>query len=204
LADVKMPIPGQQIVLQGCISAVTDGTERIIRITTRIRELLPSWKLGPVVNALQAMRGVALIVAVTVVAKLGDLKPFDGPRQLKSYLGLVPCEHSSGKSRRTGSIIKAGNGQVRKAHVEAAHSNRLPARISKILLERQAGLPRAVRDIAWKAEVRLCARYRKLVARGMKNQIVICSINNGVKGELFLDNWQTHQASNPLASPLGI
>jgi len=176
LADVKMPSQAQQIVLQDYISAVTDGTERIARFNTQIREVLPSWELAPVVNALQAMRGVALLVAVTVVAELGDLKRFDNPRQLMSYLGLVPSEHSSGGTRRTGSITKAGNGHVRKVLIEAAHTYRLPARISKTLLERQEGLPKAVRDIAWKAQVRLCARYRKMVARGKKNQTVICAI----------------------------
>jgi len=176
LAEVKMPSAAQQIVLQDYISAVTDGTERIARFNGQIREVLPSWELAPVVYALQAMRGVALLVAVTVVAELGDLKRFDNPRQLMSYLGLVPSEHSSGGTRRTGSITKAGNGHVRKVLIEAAHTYRLPARISKTLLERQEGLPKAVRDIAWKAQVRLCARYRKMVARGKKNQTVICAI----------------------------
>jgi transposase len=176
LSSVKMPNPAQQIVIQDYISTVTDCTERIRRLTAQIRELLPSWEMGPVVSALQAMRGVALIVAVTVVAELGDLKRFDNPRQLMSYLGLVPSEHSSGKTRRIGGITKAGNGHVRKVLIEAAHSYRLPARISKVLLERQAGLPKGIRDIAWKAQVRLCARYRKMAAKGKKTQIIICSI----------------------------
>jgi transposase len=176
LADIKMPIPAQQMVMQDNISAVTDAAERIERLTTHIRELLTTWEMAPVVRALQAMRGVAMIVAVTIVAELGDLNRFDSPRELMSYLGLVPSEHSSGKSRRIGGITKAGNGHVRKALVEAAHSYRLPARISRVLLERQEGLPKEVRDIAWKAQVRLCARYRKMVARGKKAQIIICSI----------------------------
>jgi transposase len=176
LADQKMPNPAQQIVLQDYINAVKDGVERITRFTVQIREVLPSWELAPVVNALQAMRGVALITAVTVVAELGDLKRFDSPRQLMSYLGLVPSEHTTGSTRRTGSITKAGNRHVRKALVEAAQTYRLPARISKVLLERQEGLPKVVRDIAWKAQVRLCARYRKMIARGKKNQTVVCAI----------------------------
>lgn len=176
LADLKMPDPAQHIVLQDYIDTVTGGTERISRLTAQIREVLPAWELAPVVNALQAMRGVALITAVTVVAELGDLRRFDNPRQLMSYLGLVPSEHSSGRTRRIGSITKAGNGHVRRALVEAAQTYRFPARISKILFERQEGLPQVVRDIAWKAQVRLCARYRKLIARGKKNQTVVCAI----------------------------
>lgn len=176
LADIKMPNTAQQIVLQDYLNAVKDGGERVLNLESQIREVLPSWELAPVVKALQAMRGVALITAVTVVAELGDLKRFDNPRQLMSYLGLVPSEHSSGGTRRTGSITKAGNGHVRKALVEAAHNYRLPARISKTLLERQVGLPKVIRDIAWKAQVRLCARFRKLVAKGKKNQTVVCAI----------------------------
>jgi len=176
LAGIKMPNPTQQIVLQDYLNAVIDCSERKMRFNTQIREVLPSWDLAPLVKALQAMRGVALMIAVTVVAELGDLKRFDSPRQLMSYLGLVPSEHSSGGTRRTGGITKAGNGHVRKVLVEAAQTYRLPARISKILLERQEGLPKVIRDIAWKAQIRLCGRFRKMVARGKKHQTVVCAI----------------------------
>ena len=175
LAGIKMPNPTQQIVLQDYLNAVTDCSERKMRFNTQIREVLPSWDLAPLVDALQAMRGVALMIAVTVVAELGDLKRFDSPRQLMSYLGLVPSEHSSGGTRRTGGITKAGNGHARKALVEAAQTYRLPARVSKILLARQEGLPKVIRDIAWKAQVRLCGRFRKMVARGKKHQTVVCA-----------------------------
>jgi transposase len=176
LAGLAMPIPAQQIVLQEYINTVKDCTERIARLTFQIQEVLPSWELAPVVKALQAMRGVSLQVAVTTVAELGDLKRFDNPRKLMSYLGLVPSEHSSGGSRRTGSITKAGNGHVRKALVEAAQTYRLKARIGKELLARQAGLPKQICDIAWKAQVRLCGRFRKMEARGKKYQTIICAI----------------------------
>ena len=176
LAGLAMPIPAQQIVLQEYINTVKDCTERIARLTFQIQEVLPSWELAPVVKALQAMRGVSLQVSVTTVAELGDLKRFDNPRKLMSYLGLVPSEHSSGGSRRTGSITKAGNGHVRKALVEAAQTYRLKARIGKELLARQAGLPKQICDIAWKAQIRLCSRFRKMEARGKKYQTIICAI----------------------------
>jgi transposase len=176
LAGLTMQIPAQQIVLQEYINTVKDCTERIARLTTQIQEVLPSWEMAPVVKALQAMRGVSLQVAVTTVAELGDLKRFDNPRKLMSFLGLVPSEHSSGGSRRTGSITKAGNGHVRKALVEAAHTYRLKARIGKELLARQEGLPKQICDIAWKAQVRLCSRFRKMEARGKKHQTIICAI----------------------------
>jgi len=178
LAGLSMPIPAQQIVLQEYINTVKDCMDRVARLTFQIQEVLPSWELALVVKALQAMRGVSLQVAVTVttVAELGDLKRFDNPRKLMSYLGLVPSEHSSGGSRRTGSITKAGNGHVRKALVEAAQTYRLKARIGKELLARQAGLPKQICDIAWKAQVRLCGRFRKMEARGKKHQTIICAI----------------------------
>ena len=176
LAGLKMPHPAQQIVLQDYIDAVKTSADRKAALTAQIRELFPSWELAPVVKALQAMRGVALMGAITVASELGDLKRFHNPRQLMSYLGLVPSEHSSGGTRRTGGITKAGNGHVRKALVEAAQTYRLPARISKVLLERQEGLPKAICDIAWKAQVRLCSRFRKMIARGKKHQTVVCAI----------------------------
>jgi transposase len=83
---------------------VTDAKARIERLTKQIADLLPGWSLAPVVEAMQAMRGVAFIVAVTVVAEVGDFSRFDNPRQLMAYLGLTPSEHSSGASVRRGGI----------------------------------------------------------------------------------------------------
>ena len=198
LAGIKMPNPTQQIVLQDYLNAVIDCSERKMRFNTQIREVLPSWDLAPLVKALQAMRGVALMIAVTVVAELGDLKRFDSPRQLMSYLGLVPSENSSGGTRRTGGITKAGNGHVRKVLVEAAQTYRLPARISKILLERQEGLPKVIRDIAWKAQVRLCGRFRKMVARGKKHQTVVCATAR----ELCAFMWAIAKEVTTITSPV--
>jgi len=171
-----MPIPAQQIALQEYLNAVKESTDRVTRLTAQIQELLPSWNLTPVVAALQSLRGVSLVIAVTTVAELGDLKRFTTPRQLMSYLGLVPSEHSSGGNRRTGGITKAGNGAVRSALVEAAQTYRLPARLSKTLLARQEGLAPQVCAIAWKAQVRLCGRFRKMIARVKKYQKVVCAI----------------------------
>ena len=198
LAEIKMPDPTQQIVLQDYLNTVKDCTERKMRFNTQIWDVLPSWDLAPLVKALQAMRGVALMIAVTVVAELGDLKRFDSPRQLMSYLGLVPSEHSSGGTRRTGGITKAGNGHVRKVLVEAAQTYRLPARISKILLERQEGLPKEIRDIAWKAQVRLCGRFRKMVARGKKHQTVVCATAR----ELCAFMWAIAREVTTISSPV--
>jgi transposase len=173
LSDIAMPHPAQQIALQEYIHAVIECTTRIDRLTEQMLSLLPQWRMAPVVAALQALRGVAPIVAVTTVAEIGDLRRFENPRQLMAYLGLVPSEYSSGNSISRGGITKTGNGHVRRVLVEAAHAYCHPARVSRILLKRQEGLSQPIRDIAWKAQVRLCGRFRKLMAKGkLKNKVV--------------------------------
>jgi transposase len=150
--------------------------ERVKRLTEQLRVLVPEWRLAPAVEAFQAMRGVSLIVAVTMAAEVGDLSRFDTPRQLMAYLGLVPSERSAGKSVRRGGITKAGNGHARRVLVEGAWSHRFPARVSRALGDRQEGLPEAVREIAWKAQVRLCQRFRHLEAVGKTKQVIVTAI----------------------------
>src|ERR1700742_2844096 len=106
--------------------------------------------MAPVVAALQAMRGVALVAAVTVVAEVGDFRRFANPRQLMAYFGLVPSEHSSGGSVRRGGITKAGNLHARRALIEGAWTYRMQARVSRKLYDRIDELPQGIRDTAWK------------------------------------------------------
>ncbi|GLR69009.1 hypothetical protein GCM10010909_36910 [Acidocella aquatica] len=120
LTTVRFEHPAQQIVLQDYIHAVQHAETRRDRLTGQIEELLPNWSMAPVVAALQAMRGVALVGAVTVVAEVGDFHRFINPRQLMAYLGLVPSEHSSGGSVRRGGITKAGNALARRVLIEGA------------------------------------------------------------------------------------
>jgi transposase len=109
---------------------------------------------------------VQFIAAVTLSAALGDLTRFENPRQLMSSLGLVPSEHSSGERRRQGSITKTGNSPARRVLVEGAWASRYPATVSRHLPLRLEKGPQAIQDISWKAQVRLCQRYRRLMARG--------------------------------------
>ena len=132
--------------------------------------------MAPVIAAYQAMRGVAFLTAVTLVAEIGDVRRFETPRQLMAYLGLVPSESSTGEQVRRGGITKAGNSRARRVLIEGAWTYRFPARKSRLLQERQAGLPKAVCDIAWKAQLRLCGRYRKLMARGKQKAVVTTAI----------------------------
>jgi transposase len=156
IADIKMPHRAQQITLQ-----------------EYVHELVPHWQLAPLVKALQSLRGVSLIVATTTVAELGDLTRFDSAKQLMAYLGLVPSEHSSGGTTRRGGITKTGNSHVRRALTEAAHTYCHPARESRVLLARLEGLPQEIRQISWKAQVRLCGRFKSLMARGKNKKSVI-------------------------------
>ena len=128
------------------------------------------------VRALQALRGVQLTVAVTVVAELGDLTRFDNPRQLGAFVGLNPSEYSSGPSRRQGGITKAGNGHARRALVEAAWAYQHPAKVSAIIQKRLDGIPKPIQEIAWKAQVRLCKRFRRLVARGKHSHVAVAAM----------------------------
>ena len=176
ISDIKMDHPAQQIALQEYIDALRECSQRVERLTKQIRELVPSWRLFPAAKAIQALRGVSLIVAATTVAELGDLRRFRNPASLMAYLGLVPSEHSSGNSTKRGGITKTGNGHVRRVLVEAAWAYSFPARISRHLLKRQQGLPSSILKISWKAQLRLCSRYRYMIARNKTKQSVVTAI----------------------------
>jgi transposase len=174
LATLKMEHTAQQIALQEYLHAVTEATTRIGRLEQAMRETLPEWGLAPVVQALQAMRGVQLVAAMTLVAELQDFLRFANPRQLMGYVGLVPGEHSSGPKRRQGSITKAGNSAARRMLVEVAWHYQHSPRVSPIIAARHEQLPKSVTDIAWKAQLRLNAKFKRLVARRvLKNKAVV-------------------------------
>jgi transposase len=174
LAKVSFPHPAQQIAFTEYRLAVSEADERVARLSAALREQADTWRLQPLLSALMTLRGLQFLTAATVLAELGDLRRFSHPKQLMSFLGLVPCEYSSGLSRRLGAITKCGNAHVRRVLIEAAWAYRYPARIGRDLQIRQQGQPKTARDIAWKAQLRLCARYRRMQARGLhKNKICI-------------------------------
>ncbi|MEW4367994.1 IS110 family transposase, partial [Aliikangiella maris] len=176
LTDMVLPHPAQQIVLQEMIQTVTERIARLERLDNELVHQVKRWRYYPVVKAIQAMRGVRLLVAAGVIAELGDLTRFDHPRKLMSYVGLVPGEHSSGGRRKVGSITKCGNGRARRLLTEGAHCYRYPANISHDLQIRQEGLSKTIIDIAWKAQLRLCKRYQRLMKRGKHYNVVITAI----------------------------
>jgi transposase len=182
LADLRFEQPAHYLVLEDCIAVIEAATARRDRLEAHIRAALPEWSLGPVVRALQSLRGVALVAAATLVAELGDITRFATPRQLMAYLGLVPSEQSSGGKRRLGSLTKAGNGAARRMLIEAAWTYRFPARISRDLRLRQEGLPQPICETAWKAQTRLCGRYRKLSRTGKPANVVTAAIARELAG----------------------
>ena len=185
LETVRFDTPVQQVVLEEYVDNVKDAQRRVVGLEKQMRAVLPNWSLAPVVEAVQAMRGVSLITAMTVLAELGDISRFDSPRQLMAYLGLVPSEHSSGGSRRQGGITKTGNGHVRRVLVEAAWSYRFPARKTRIIEQRAEKTSPTVQAIAWEAQKRLCGRYRRLVATGKVKQQVTTAVAREMAGFLW-------------------
>jgi transposase len=148
----------------------------VTRLEEQIARLAPGWSLAPVVRAIQAMRGVSQIGAVILAAEVGDFKRFAHPRQFVSYLGLSPSEHSSGSHIRRGHITKAGSKYARQVLIEGAWAYRLRARVSRNVAIRQEGLAKEVLDIAWKAQTRLCHRFRAMRARGKNQNLVATAI----------------------------
>jgi transposase len=176
LSEVVCPTPAQQMVFQEYVRAVTAHTARLERREPELKDQGQTWRLAPVVEALQALRGGQFTVAVTTVAALGDLTRFDNPRQLRHYLGLTPSEYSTGERRRQGGSTKTGTTHARRALIEGAWASRDPATVSRPLPLRLEPVPKPIQDMSWKAQVRLCKRYRQLSARGKNpTQVVVAS-----------------------------
>ena len=178
LEEQKFEHPVQQVVFQEYIDTVVEARTRVASLEEQMRQALEGWSLRPVVEALIALRGVDLITAMTVLAELGDLTRFDSPRELMSFLGLVPSEHSSGGRRRQGGITKTGNGHVRRVLVESAWSYRFPARQTRHLRYKAQAM-------AWAAQKRLCARYRHLYHEGKAKCVVTTAVARELVGFIW-------------------
>jgi transposase len=196
LTDLGFPTAPQHITLQEYRDTIDETERRIERVTEQLRHLAPTWRWAPLVAALQALRGVSFITAVALVAELGDLTRFGHPRELMGYLGLVPSEYSSRPSVRRGGITKAGNPHGRRLLAEAAWAYQGIPRIGRQHAYRQEALPKIVTDIAWKAQLRLTARFRRLVARGKAKPKVATAIARGLTGFI----WAIAQKVSPALS----
>lgn len=171
-----------QIVLQEYIDAVKAATRRVADLTDQLLRALPSWSLAPVVEALVALRGIDTLAATVLLAELGDISRFASPKQLMAYLGLVPSEHSSGARRRQGAITLTGNSHARRMLVECAWSYRFPARQTMHLKRKAQRASAEARAIAWRAQKRLCGRYRQLSQAGKNIKLVCVAIARELVG----------------------
>jgi transposase len=193
LARIGFDHPAQQIAFAEYRAAVMESHERVERITAALREQLEHWRFGPVVHALMCFKGIDFVAAATLVCELGDMHRFEHPKQLMAYLGLVPSEYSSGTARTQGSITKTGNTHVRRILVEAAWCYRYSARMSRPVTQRQIDQPKSVRDIAWRAQLRLCSRYRRLCGRGMHSNKICVAVARELAGFL----WEAARHAQP-------
>lgn len=161
--------------------------ERVRRLEEAIREAV---KLAPaqmqeVIRGLQALRGIAEISAVTVVAELGQVSRFESARQLMGYSGAVPSEQSSGKRQQRGSITKTGNAHLRRIAVEAAWSYRLKPAVGPGLRKRQEDAPEEIKEMAWKAQLRLHKRYTRLAAAGKDQRKIVTAVGRELLGFIW-------------------
>jgi transposase len=170
-------------VFQEMVNVITEAGQRLERYEKQIAAVVESWRWQPVVAALMSLRGVAWLTGATLVAELGDLHRFASAPQLMSYLGLCPGEHTSGTTRQQGGITKLGNGIARKAMIEAAWNNSRAPRLSRTVLARQEGLPKAVIEAAWAAQTRLHQRYQHLTGVGRKkSQVAAAALGRELAG----------------------
>jgi len=186
LANQKFEFVAQKLTMQGYINAMEQALARRTETEGQLREMIPEWSLGPLVQSLQSLRGIAMVIAVSVVAEVGDISRFERPKQLMAFLGLNPGEHSSGSRVRPRGITKAGNVSVRRLLYESAWSYRQGPKIGSYMQQHMPkGLPQEIKDVAWKAQVRLCRRYRQLLARGKKPQVAITAVARELVGFIW-------------------
>jgi transposase len=202
LAALKLPHPAQYTAFAEYLQAIHEGDARVNRLTEALREHTEHWRLKPLVCALMSLRGINFVAAVTLVAEVGDFSRFAHPREVMAFLGLIPSEFSSGEKHRQGEITKAGNGHARRILIEAAWNYRYPARLSRLLLTRQEGQPKAIRDIAWAAQLRLTRRYARLRSRKLHQNKVCVAIARELAGFIWdIARHARQQDANAPASP---
>jgi transposase len=186
-SQVHFEHPPQQVTLEDYLHEVDHVAARIVRLEHSIDaaiETLPL-KMRALIEALQSLRGVAQISAVSIVAEVGELSRFEHPRQLMGYSGIVSREHSSGERIRRGAISKTGNAHLRRIVVEAAWAYRHRPTVGKTLAARQRGCSGAVTELAWKAQLRLHQRYVRLMARGKCKQQTVTAVGRELLGFIW-------------------
>ena len=176
LRALTMPNDTLKLVLEAYMQAIDLNESRVAQLKENLIELLENWEWKPVVKALMGCKGFQEVAAMTIISELGDLRRFDNPRKLMAFLGLVPSEHSSGSTRRQGSITKCGNSHARWMLIESAQHFRRSPQVSAALTTRQIGLTTEVKELSWRMQNRLHKRYVKLKMRGKHENKCIVAI----------------------------
>ena len=181
----KFDYPAQQRVLEDYLKAVEDFAERVERLTTQMEELVQDTVLAPLVQALQAFRGISMVSSVTIAAEVGELRRFGTAQQFMSYTGLIPSEDSTGQRRRQGPITRCGNGHLRRILVEAAWHYRHRPLMSEELRRRNRGVATGVQRIAWEAQKRLHKRMYHLIHAGKSANKAVTALARELAGFIW-------------------
>lgn len=191
-----------RVVLADYLHEVDRVATRIAALNAAILEAVRTVppQMRAVIQALQALRGIATVSAATIVAEVGQLSRFQKPRQLMGYAGLVPSEYTTGARRRLGAITKTGNAHLRRVVMEAAWAYRFGPVVRGPLRARQAGLDPAITEIAWRAQKRLHDRYRTLGSKGKNGNQVITAVGRELLGFIW-DIARTVERQVPIAAP---
>jgi transposase len=162
--------PAQDMTFREYLHAIEQADARIDRITDALEQVSQESPQRATIEALQSLKGVRLVTAVCLVAELGDMTRFDSAAQLMAYVGLVPGERSSGETKRRTGITRTGNTHARRMLTESAWNYRYAPRVSAAIEARQRGQPEPVREIAFKAQMRLHTKFRRMTCKGKKSQ----------------------------------
>ncbi len=196
LDTLKFKSSKLQVVFQEYYHQIKELEQRILRLEEEIRVQATVGVHAPTIQALQALRGVALITATSLVAEIGSFKRFSTPNKLMAYVGLIPSEYSSGESRRQGKITKTGNRHVRRLLVEAAWSYRYQPSVKGELQKRQAGQSPTIQAISWKAQNRLHKKYYRLISRGKEGGKAITAVARELAGFIWAITQELEEVPN--------
>ena len=199
LRELVLPHPAMKAILEEYLQGIDAAHQRVQRIEESMLSLLQGWRLKPAVEALMAFRGFQLVASMITVSELGDIHRFEHPRQLMTYLGLVPTESSSGPHQRQGPISRCGNGHQRWLLTECAEHYAMAPKVSKELSRRQEGQPDSVRQLSWKAQNRLHLRFMKLLGRRLQRNKAKVAIARELCGFI----WALLRAQDCYKQPVG-
>ena len=185
LRELVLPHPAMKVILEDYLCAIDAANERVNRCEEAMGELLVNWQLRPAVEALMGFKGFKIVAAMITVSELGDIHRFVHPRQLMAYLGLVPTEATSSDTRRQGGITKCGNPHARWLLVECSQHYDTPPKVSKELSMRQAKLDRRAKEVSWRAQNRLHARFNRLRGRRLQRNKAMTAVARELTGFIW-------------------